>query len=56
MRRVAQIVSWIALIGALAPACLFFVDRCTLEQVKQWTLVATIVWFIATPFWMDRAK
>ena len=27
-----------------------------LDQVKFWTLVATIVWFGSTPFWMDRKE
>jgi hypothetical protein len=56
MRRIAQTISWIALVATLVPAFAFFFDGCTLEQVKQWMLWATVVWFVATPFWMGREK
>ncbi len=53
-RTLAQIVSWAAFAGSIAPALLFYVDRMTLPQVKFWMLVATVVWFVATPLWMER--
>jgi hypothetical protein len=28
----------------------------TLDAVKTWMLVSTVLWFITVPFWMDRAK
>ncbi|MCX6899583.1 MAG: hypothetical protein NT105_12910 [Verrucomicrobia bacterium] len=54
MKRIAEILSWIALAVTLAPACLFFVDKLDLAQAQAWMLVATVLWFIATPFWMEH--
>lgn len=55
MRTVAQIFSWIALAGTLAPALAYLTGSLTLEAVKVWMLVSTLVWFGTVPFWMDRA-
>jgi hypothetical protein len=56
MSAIARLVSGLALVGTILPPLLFFADRMALDQVKWWMLVATIVWFVATPFWMDRAE
>lgn len=53
-RRLAQLVSSIAFLGTITPAVLFAFGTMTLDQVKLWTLVATGVWYVATPVWMDR--
>lgn len=54
MRRSAQLVSALALVGTILPAVLFFIGRLDLDQVKGWMLAATAVWFVATPLWMER--
>ncbi len=54
MKRVTQILSGIALAGTLLPACLVFAGRLDLAIMRQWMLVATVVWFLATPFWMEH--
>ena len=54
MRRMLQVISWMALGGTLLPALLYLSDAMTLSGVKTWTLVATVAWFVATPMWMDR--
>ena len=56
MRTVAQIVSWLALVGTLVPSLAFLAGSITLDAVKTWMLVSTILWFISVPFWMDRAE
>ncbi len=56
MRAFARLVSWLALVGTILPPLLFFADRLDLPQVKLWMLVATVVWFAATPVWMDRER
>jgi hypothetical protein len=56
MRRVLQIISWAALAATVAPPVLFLTGRITLDQSKLAMLVATIVWFAATPLWMGRPK
>lgn len=54
MRRIAQLISWLALAGTLVSSCLFYCDRMELAQVKLWMLVFTVVWFLATPVWMEH--
>lgn len=54
MKRIAQTMSWLALAGTLLPACLFFAGRIGRPEVEMWMLVATGVWFIATPLWMEH--
>lgn len=54
MRYVLQVVSGFALAGTIVPPLLYFASAMTLDGMKLWMSVATIVWFAATPFWMDR--
>ena len=54
MKRTAQIVSGLAFVGTILPAMLFFAGGLDLDQVKAWMLAATVVWFVATPLWMER--
>jgi len=56
MRRVLQIISLAALLATLAAPILFFATHLTLDQTKWAMLVATIVWFAVTPFWMGHPK
>ena len=55
-RRFLQTISWIALAGTFVPSVLFLAGRITLDESKWWLLVATIVWFVATPLWMGRER
>jgi len=54
MRRLLQLISWIALLGTVAPSVLYLAGSMQLPQVKLVMLVSTIAWFVATPFWMGR--
>ena len=54
MRHVTQAVSGLALVGTILPAVLFFGGSLELTQLKTWMFVATVVWFVATPLWMER--
>jgi len=53
-RRAAQVISWAAWIATLVPAGLYMAGWLDLDQTKLWTMVATVVWFVATPLWMGR--
>jgi hypothetical protein len=56
MRLVLQIVSWAALAAtALAPV-LYAAGQVSLAPTKLAILLATIIWFATTPFWMGRPK
>ncbi len=54
MKTFTQVSSWLALAATLLPSLLFFAGRIDLAQVKTWMLVATIAWFVTTPFWMEH--
>lgn len=55
-RRAAQVISWASWIATLVPAGLYLAGRLNLDQTKLWTMVATVVWFVATPLWMGRRR
>ena len=54
MRRILQFVSWTALAATIAPSALLLAGQVTLDQTKLIMLVATVVWFFVTPFWMGQ--
>jgi uncharacterized membrane protein len=56
MRRLLQVVSWVALAGTIVPSALYLAGRIELDESKSILLVATIAWFIATPLWMGKKK
>lgn len=55
MRRLVQTISWIAIIGTILPSVLYLFDVVSLPACKWSMLIATVVWFVATPLWMGRA-
>lgn len=55
MRTAAQIISWLALLGTLLPSLAYLAGGLTLDAMKGWMLVCTLVWFLTVPVWMDRA-
>ncbi|MCA9184976.1 MAG: hypothetical protein R3E01_29870 [Pirellulaceae bacterium] len=54
LRRVLQAISWIALVGTVGPSLMYLADLISLGQSQLYLLIATIAWFVATPFWMGR--
>jgi hypothetical protein len=56
LRRLFQIISWIAFGLTMLPSILFFAGKMDLDRVKLWMLIATVAWFAATPLWMGREK
>jgi hypothetical protein len=55
MKIVLRTVSWIALSASILPAILYMNDVMPLGAVKTCMLISTVVWFVTTPFWMDKA-
>ncbi|QEG37668.1 hypothetical protein [Bythopirellula goksoeyrii] len=54
MRKLLQLVSAAALIATIVPSVMFLTGSLDLSQTKLAMLIATIVWFIATPLWMGQ--
>ncbi len=55
-RTGAQVASWAALAGVALPGFLFLSGATPLDRVKLVMLISTVVWFIATPLWMERKR
>lgn len=56
MRILLQFVSLIALLATVVPSMIYCAGGMALEMVKWIMLLATIVWFAVTPFWMNRKQ
>ena len=54
MIAASRLVSWLALGATIVPPMLFYVDRMTLDQMKLWMLIATVLWFATAPIWMEE--
>jgi hypothetical protein len=54
MRKVLQVASFLALVGIVVPPILYFTGELPQDGMKMVTLLATILWFAATPFWMNE--
>jgi hypothetical protein len=54
MRIALQIVSLVALGVVVLPSIVYFSGNMELDRVKWLLLLATIVWFVVTPFWMGK--
>lgn len=56
MRLILKVISWMALVAVIAPSVMFLSGRMDLPTLKLVMLIATVVWFIATPCWMGRTS
>ena len=54
MKRLAQLLSALALAATIVPPLLFFGDKLDLPTVKGILLAAAVLWLVATPFWMEH--
>ncbi len=54
MKRLAQLLSVLALAGTLLPPCLFFANRLSLPATQQFLLAAAALWFVSAPLWMEH--
>ena len=57
MRRALQVASSLALVGIVIPPMLYFRGDLPQDGMKTVMILASILWFAATPFWMnDRSS
>ncbi len=54
MKIFFQIISWLALLGVVLPSIFFYLGSMDQESMKWYMLIATIVWFVFTPAWMQK--
>jgi len=55
MKRVAALISWIALTATIVTPMVFLADKLELTTMKLYLAIATALWFFATPIWMKRS-
>jgi hypothetical protein len=56
MRKLLAIPSLAALAWLVGAAVLGFAGRLDFDEVKRQLLLATILWFVAAPWWMARER
>jgi hypothetical protein len=56
MKKIAQVVSALALLTTILPSLLFFADRISQAQAKSWMLASALAWFVSAPLWMESSK
>ncbi len=56
MKLVGMILSAIALVATVWPSVAFLGGSIEMETMKKIMLIATIAWFVITPFWMWKEK
>ena len=56
MRKMAEIISYLALALLVAAPILFYAERISLQANKNLMLAATIVWFASALCWIGREK
>ena len=54
MRTLARIVGLVALVGTIGPSVMYLSGSMSLDSMKLWMLVSTVLWFVAAPI-ADRA-
>ena len=56
MKKIAEIISYTALVLVVAAPSLFYAEKISLQTNKYLMLVATIVWFASALLWIGRGK
>ena len=56
MKKLLQIISSLSLGVTVVAPVLFYRNILSLDQMKAWILIATILWFSTAPFWMKSGE
>jgi hypothetical protein len=56
MKKLTEIISFLALLLIVLAPSLFYCDRISLELNKTLMLIATFAWFASSLCWMGREK
>ena len=56
MKKIAEIISYLALVLVVVAPSLFYAEKITLQTNKTLMLIATVVWFASALCWMGREK
>jgi len=53
MRVFVQVISSAVLICMVLVSALFYKGSVSDEQLRNWLLACTVLWFVTAPFWME---
>ncbi len=56
MKKTIMIISLVSLVMLIAPPIGVYLGSIELATCKTWMFVATILWFVTAPFWMDKSE
>ena len=56
MKKIAEIISYLALVLVVVAPSLFYAEKISLQANKNLMLAATIVWFATALLWIARGK
>ncbi len=56
MKKIAETISYLALLLVVVAPSLFYAGKINLDTNKQLLLLATIVWFASALLWIGRGK
>ena len=56
MKKIAEIISYLALVLVVVAPSLFYAEKISLQTNKYLMLAATVVWFASAILWMGRGK
>ena len=56
MKKITEIISYLALVLIVVAPSLFYAEKITLQMNKTLMLIATVVWFASALCWMGREK
>jgi hypothetical protein len=51
MKKLAHVVSVLALVATIVPPLMFFADALSLASMKAWMLLSMLVWYGTAPLW-----
>ncbi|MFZ1290467.1 MAG: hypothetical protein WAR79_10260 [Melioribacteraceae bacterium] len=54
MKLLIKIISMVSLVACILPSILVLNNVITLEQNKFVMMLGTILWFLTSPFWMNK--
>ena len=56
MKKIAEIISYLALVLVVVAPSLFYAEKVTLQMNKTLMLVATVAWFASALCWIGRGE
>lgn len=56
MKKIAEIISYLALVLVVVAPSLFYAEKISLQTNKYLMLAATLVWFASALLWIGRGK